>query len=74
MPAVIISGSSLLATDQGVQAIHYIYNVFCIKNNNNLDLKNWIIDSIGEEPDEINIYKALKSLSDQMKLAGFIKN
>jgi hypothetical protein len=73
LPAVIISGSSLLATDQGVQAIHYIYNVFCIKNNNNLDLKNWIIDSIGEEPDEINIYKALKSLSDQMKLAGFIK-
>lgn len=63
----------MLATDQGVQAIHYIYNIFCIKNNGKLNLKNWTIDSIGEEPDEINICQALDSLSNQMDLAGFIR-
>ena len=73
LPAVITSGSSLLATDQGVQAIHYIYNIFCIKNNGKLNLKNWTIDSIGEEPDEINICQALDSLGNQMDLAGFIR-
>ena len=73
-PSLIASPSTLLATDQGIQTIHYIFNLYCIKSKAEIELCSWEVDSIGDDPDEDSIAIALQSLTELEKLSSFIKS
>lgn len=72
LPALLASPVSLLATDQGVNAIHNIFNIFCIKKWEDLDFSSWQIKEYAAAPDEFNIELALKDLEENEKIDVFL--
>lgn len=72
LPALLASPVSLLSTDQGVHAIHNIFNIFCIKKWEELDFSSWEIKEQVSAPDEFNIELAIKGLEKNDKIDSFL--
>ena len=74
LPLALTSGKSLLSTDQGVRTIHYLFNLFCVKNYKNLELEKWYMPDISETPEEETINEALSELSRNEKISSFLQD
>lgn len=72
LPEALVNGRSLLSTDQGVRTIHYIFNVFCLKNYENLHLDEWYMPNISLDPEDDNISEALNELNKNAELAQYL--
>lgn len=74
LPAALVSGQSLLATDQGVRAIHYIINLLCVKNYKYLKLEEWYMPGIPDAPEEDVVSQAILELKGMEPLSSFLSN
>lgn len=72
LPVPLIHGTSLLATDQGVRTVHYIFNIFCIKAFDEIKLEEVVFDTI-DDLDEENIAKSLNCLNACEEIVSFLK-
>lgn len=65
---------SLLATDQGVRAIHNIFNAIFQHDPEAFGLQQWhVSDSLEESPSEASVSAALKSLKQESRITGALK-
>ena len=74
LPIALVSGKSLLSTDQGVRAIHYIVNLLCVKNYQHLNLEEWYMSNIPDIPEEEAVSQALKELGRMEPLCSFLND
>ena len=71
-PDALTNGKSLLATDQGVRTVHYLFNTFCIKNYEELGLQDWYMSNVPDAPEDESISEALQELYKNNKLQSYL--
>lgn len=64
---------TLLATDQGVRAISYVFNAIFQIRYSELELENWEIESVEETMTDRAIDEALASLQRQRRVTDFLR-
>ncbi|MCU1045615.1 hypothetical protein JAK48_03475 [Stenotrophomonas maltophilia] len=64
---------TLLATDQGVRAISYIFNAMCQVAYSDLGLEEWEVETVEETMSDAEISSALKSLMGRSKAVQFLR-
>ena len=74
LPEALINAKSLLSTDQGVRTIHYIFNIFCVRNYRALNLSDWYMPNIPDIPENDSISEALEELDKNEILKHYLED
>ncbi|EPG2416669.1 hypothetical protein QEK82_001608 [Stenotrophomonas maltophilia] len=64
---------TLLATDQGVRAISYIFNAMCQVSYSQLGLEEWEVETIEETMSDAAITEAHKSLTGRSEIMQYLR-
>ena len=64
---------TLLATDQGVRAISYVFNAMCQVSYSDLGLEEWEVDTIEETMSDAAITEAYKSLTGRSEIMQYLR-
>lgn len=73
LDAALAGPHTLLATDQGVRAISYIYNAMAQVSYTSLGLEEWEVETIEETMSDEAVSIALHSLQSKAKITGFLR-